>query len=248
MAGHSQFKNIMYRKGAQDARRARLFNRLTREITSAIQATGQSDPGMNPRLRTAIQNARSQNMPNDRIKRAIGGASDEGVRYVEVRYEGYGAGGVALIVEALTDNRNRTTAVVRSVFNRYGGSLGGTNSVSFLFERVGRIVYIGDVEMRDRVFEAALEAGAHDINVTEEGCEVITIADDFTRIRDVLEGSFGVPSQASFGWSPYTTICPSESDAELVLKLLGALDENEDVQNVESNVDIPKDLLDRLTG
>ena len=246
MAGHSQFKNIMYRKGAQDARRARLFNRLTREITSAIQATGQTDPAMNPRLRTAIQNARAQNMPNERIKRAIGGASDENIKYVEIRYEGYGAGGVAFLVEALTDNRNRTTAEVRSAFHRHKGSLGGTNAVSFLFERIGRIVYRIDSETVNSLFEAALEAGAHDINLTEEQCEIITTVDDFTRIRDTLEQKFRHASQASFGWNPYTTIQPSESDAELILKLLHTLDENEDIQNVESNFDIPQDMIKHL--
>ena len=250
MAGHSQFKNIMHRKGAQDAKRSKIFNKLAREITVAAKS-GLPDPAANPRLRAAILAARAQNMPRDRIDRAVkqgtpGGGDD--ANYEEVRYEGYGPGGVALIVEALTDNRNRTAAEVRSAFTKYGGSMGETNSVSFMFSRVGALYYPAAAASADAMFEAALEAGADNVESDEQGHEVTTTVESFAAVRDALEAKFGGAESARLTWKPLNTVAPSEDAAASLLKLLDVLEDNDDVQTVEGNFDIPADLMERLTA
>ncbi len=248
MAGHSQFKNIMYRKGAQDKKRAKLFGRLIRELTVAAKAG--TDPGANPRLRAAISAARAANMPKDNIdrvlKRAAGG--DDGTAYEEVRYEGYGPGGVAIIVEALTDNRNRTASEVRTAFSKQGGTLGETNSVSFMFERVGAINYPPEVASPDEVFEAAVEAGADNVESTAEGHEITCAPDDFSAVRDALAERFGDPREAGLTWKPQSSVEVGEDAAESLLRLLDVLDDNEDVQRVSANFDIADTVLQRLTA
>src|SRR3984885_14128 len=207
MAGHSQFKNIMHRKGAQDARRGRQFAKLIREITVAARQ-GLPDPAFNPRLRAAMVAARQANMPKDTVDRAIkkatgaGGGDD----YAEVRYEGYGPAGVAIIVEALTDNRNRTASDVRAAFNKHGGSLGETNSVSFLFNRVGAIRYPAAAATADAMLEQAIEAGADDVESTDEGHDVTCAVESFFAVRDALEAHFGEPESAKLDWRPTMTI------------------------------------------
>ncbi|MBP2303748.1 YebC/PmpR family DNA-binding transcriptional regulator [Azospirillum melinis] len=250
MAGHSQFKNIMHRKGAQDAKRSKIFNKLAREITVAAKS-GLPDPAANPRLRAAILAGRAQNMPRDRIDRAIkqgtpGGGDD--ANYEEVRYEGYGPGGVALIVEALTDNRNRTAAEVRSSFTKYGGSLGETNSVSFMFSRIGAIFYPAAAADADAVFEVALEAGADNVESDENGHEVTTTVENFGVVRDALEAKFGGAESARLTWRPLNTVAPSEDAAASLLKLLDVLEDNDDVQVVEGNFDISDELMQKLTA
>src|ERR1700751_2016030 len=205
MAGHSQFKNIMHRKGAQDARRARQFAKLIREITVAARQ-GLPDPGSNPRLRAAMAAARQANMPKDTVDRAVkkatgGGGGDD---YAEVRYEGYGPAGVAVIVEALTDNRNRTASDVRSAFAKYGGALGETNSVSFLFNRLGVIRYLASVASADDMLEAAIDAGADNVESDDEAHEVTAASDDFFAVRDALEARFGAPESAGLDWRQRT--------------------------------------------
>jgi YebC/PmpR family DNA-binding regulatory protein len=249
MAGHSQFKNIMHRKGAQDAKRARAFNKIAREITVAAR-TGQPDPAANPRLRAAITAARSQNMPRDRIDRALkaaqpGGGDDQ--IYEEVRYEGFGPGGIALIVEALTPNRNRTAANVRSAFTKYGGNLGETGSVAFMFNRCGIVAYPAAVASADVMFEAALEAGADNVE-SGDVHEVTTTVDGFAAVRDALEQTFGAPAEARLAWKPLNTIAPDEDAAASLLKLLDVLDDDDDVQQVSANFDIAQDVLERLTA
>lgn len=250
MAGHSQFKNIMHRKGAQDAKRSKIFNKLAREITVAAKG-GLPDPAANPRLRAAILAARAQNMPRDRIDRAIkqgtpGGGDD--ANYEEVRYEGYGPGGVALIVEALTDNRNRTASEVRSSFTKYGGSLGETNSVSFMFNRVGAIYYPASAADADAMFEVALEAGADNVESDENGHEVTSTVENFGAVRDALEAKFGGAESARLTWRPLNTVAPSEDAAASLLKLLDVLEDNDDVQVVEGNFDISDELMQKLTA
>jgi YebC/PmpR family DNA-binding regulatory protein len=248
MAGHSQFKNIMHRKGRQDAVRARLFTRLQREIQVASRA-GLPDPASNPRLRAAIQAAKAANMPKDNIERAIKrGQGGEGESYEEVRYEGYGPGGVAVIVEALTDNRNRTASAVRSTFSKYGGSLGETNSVSFQFSRVGSIRYPADVADADTVLEAAIEAGAEDVESTEDGHEILCAPDELDAVREALEARFGPPEQAALSWRPQATVPVDDERAEGLLKLLQALDDNDDVQRVVANFEVAEGTLERLAS
>jgi YebC/PmpR family DNA-binding regulatory protein len=249
MAGHSQFKNIMHRKGAQDVRRAKVFNKLAREIAVAAKA-GLPDPGANPRLRAAIQAARGQNMPRDRIERAIKSGSPGGdtAAYEEVRYEGYGPGGVALIVEALTDNRNRTAAEVRSAFTKHGGTLGETNSVSFLFNRVGQIRYPAATAGAEIMFEAALDAGAENVDSDDDGHTITTSVEGFSATRDALDARFGAAESARLGWVPLNTVAPDEDAAVTLLKLLDALEDNDDVQIVEGNFDIPEALMEKLAN
>ncbi len=249
MAGHSQFKNIMHRKGAQDVRRAKVFNKLAREISVSAKA-GLPDPAANPRLRAAIQAARTQNMPRDRIERAIKSGSPGGdtAAYEEVRYEGYGPGGVALIVEALTDNRNRTAAEVRSAFTKHGGSLGETNSVSFMFNRVGQIRYAVASAGAEAMFEAALEAGAENVDSDGDGHTITTSVEGFSATRDALDAQFGAAESARLGWVPLNTVAPDEDAAATLLKLLDALEDNDDVQTVEGNFDIPEALMEKLAG
>jgi len=249
MAGHSQFKNIMHRKGAQDARRARQFAKLIREITVSARS-GLPDPGSNPRLRAAVQAARQANMPRDTVDRAIkkatGAAGSED--YSEVRYEGYGPAGVAIIVEALTDNRNRTASDVRSAFSKHGGALGETNSVAFLFERLGVVRYSAVTASADDMLEAAIEAGATNAESDAEGHEVTCAVDDFFAVRDALENRFGSPETAKLDWRPATTVTLDEERAAALLKLLDVLDESDDVQNVYANFDIPDAVMQKLSA
>jgi YebC/PmpR family DNA-binding regulatory protein len=249
MAGHSQFKNIMYRKGAQDKKRAKLFARLIREVTVAARS-GLPDPEANPRLRTAIVAARAANMPKDNIERAIkkaAGGEDE-ANFEEIRYEGYGPGGAAIIVETLTDNRNRTASEVRTAFGKHGGSLGESNSVSFLFDRVGQIVYDREVGTNDEVFEAAAEAGADNVESSGETHEIICASDDLSAVREALEEHLGPSREAQLSWKPQSTVQIEEADADTLLKLLGALDDSDDVQQVSANFEITDDVLARLTA
>ncbi len=249
MAGHSQFKNIMHRKGAQDARRARQFARIIREITVSAKS-GLPDPASNPRLRAAVAAAREANMPRDTIDRAIKKAAGAGAGedYVEVRYEGYGPAGVAVIVEALTDNRNRTASDIRSAFSKQGGALGETNSVSFLFDRLGVIRYPASAANADDMLEAAIEAGADNVESDDEAHEVTCATGDFFAVRDALEARFGGPESAKLDWRPTTLVTLDEDRAASLLKLLDALDENDDVQNVYANFDIPDAVMQKLSA
>jgi YebC/PmpR family DNA-binding regulatory protein len=249
MAGHSQFKNIMHRKGAQDAKRGKIFTKLQREITISAKL-GLPDPAMNPRLRAAIQAARKENMPKDNIERAIKRATGDGDDndYVEIRYEGYGPAGIAVIVEALTDNRNRTAAEVRSIFTKHGGSLGETNSVSFMFNRVGELVFPAKAASADAVFEAALEAGADDVQSDDESHTVTTSVEGFAAVRDALEEKFGAPDSSGLVWRPLNSVALDEEQAASLLKLLDTLEDNDDVQRVSANFEIPDEIMARLTA
>ncbi len=249
MAGHSQFKNIMHRKGAQDARRARQFAKLIREITVSAR-TGLPDPASNPRLRAACAAAREANMPRDTIERAIKKATGAtaGEDFVEIRYEGYGPAGVAVIVEALTDNRNRTASDIRSAFAKHGGALGETNSVSFLFTRSGVVRYPKSTADDDTMLEAAIEAGAENVVSDGEGHEITTGVEDFFAVRDALEARFGPPETARIEWRPSTVVTLDEEKAASVLKLLDALEESDDVQNVYANFDIPEAVMRKLSA
>ena len=246
MAGHSQFKNIMHRKGRQDAVRARAFTKLLREILVAAK-TGLPDPAANPRLRSAIQAARAANVPKDNIERAIKKATGgQGENYDEVRYEGYGPGGVALIVEVLTDNRNRTASEVRAAFTRHGGALGETNSVSFQFERVGQIRYPAEAADAEAMLEAAIEAGATDCESNDEAHEITCAPDDLSAVRDALEAKFGAPEQAHLGWVPQAMVPVDDEKAETLFKLIDQLDNNDDVQRVIGNFEVSDAALARL--
>ena len=249
MAGHSQFKNIMHRKGAQDAKRARIFAKLIREITVSARQ-GLPDPASNPRLRAALTAARQANMTRDTIERAVkkatgAGGSDD---YQEVRYEGYGPAGVAMIVETLTDNRNRTAGDVRSAFAKNGGALGETNSVGFLFNRLGVIRYPLDVATADDMLEAAIEAGAENAESDAEAHEVTCPVEDFFAVRDALEAKFGPPETAKLDWRPTMEVTLDEDKAKSLLKLLDQLEDNDDVQNVYANFDIPDAVMQRLSA
>ncbi len=249
MAGHSQFKNIMHRKGAQDAKRGRIFAKLIREITVSAKQ-GLPDPAFNPRLRAALAAARQANMARDTIERAIKKASGAGGGddYVEVRYEGYGPAGVAVIVETLTDNRNRTASDVRSAFAKYGGALGETNSVSFLFSRLGVIRYPASVASEDAMLEGAIEAGAENVESSAEGHEVTTPIEDFFAVRDALEAKFGEPAEAKLDWRPTTTVALDEDKAAAMLKLLDVLEDNDDVQNVYANFEVSEDVMAKISA
>jgi len=249
MAGHSQFKNIMYRKGAQDKKRAKLFAKLGRELMVAAKEGG-AEPSGNPRLRSAIATARSNNMPKDNIDRAIarGSGDSDGASFEEIRYEGYGPGGVALIVEALTDNRNRTASEVRSAFSKYNGNLAETGAVSFLFDRVGEIRYASDTSDSDTIFEAALEAGADDVDTTDETHEIRCQPEDLHAVAGALEDQLGEPQSAQLVWRPQTTVSLEEGPASTLLKLLDILDDNDDVQSVSANYEIADDVMERLTA
>jgi len=249
MAGHSAFKNIMHRKGAQDAKRARAFAKLIREITVSAR-TGLPDPAMNPRLRSAVVAARQASMPRDTIERAIKKAAGAtgGEDYVDVRYEGYGPAGVALIVEALTDNRNRTASDVRAAFNKHGGAMGEANSVSFMFARLGVIEYPAAIATTDAMLEAAIDAGADNVESGADGHEVTCAPDDLLSVRDALEARFGVPAAAKLDWRPSTSITLDEARAASLLKLIDALEDNDDVQNVYANFDIPDAVMQALSA
>ncbi|HVE05095.1 MAG TPA: YebC/PmpR family DNA-binding transcriptional regulator [Rhizomicrobium sp.] len=248
MAGHSQFKNIMFRKGKQDKERSKLFSKLAREITVASK-TGLPDPNHNPRLRTAIIAAKAQSMPKDNIERAIRkGQGGDAENYDEVRYEGRGPGGVALIVEALTDNRNRTSADVRSTFAKYGGEMGASNSVAFLFEHVGQIVYPRNKGSDDEMLELAIDVGANECVSTEDGHEFLTALDDFIAVRDALEAKLGQPTSASFVWRPQNAIAVRDDAADQLVKLVEALDDHDDVQNVFGNYELSEAALAKLSS
>ncbi|MBV8796807.1 MAG: YebC/PmpR family DNA-binding transcriptional regulator [Hyphomicrobiales bacterium] len=248
MAGHSQFKNIMHKKGKQDAIRSKLFSKLAREITVAAKL-GLPDPAMNARLRAAVIAARAENMPKDNIERAIKKASAADTEtYDEVRYEGYAPGGVAVIVEALTDNRNRTAGEVRSYFTKAGGSLAETGAVSFMFDRVGLIVFDRKVADDDAMLEAAIEAGADDVASGPEEHEVITSVAALNDAQKALEAKFGEPRKASIVWRPQNTIAVDDEAGEKILRLVGALEDNDDVQTVTANFEVSEALLEKLEG
>ena len=248
MSGHSQFKNIMHKKGKQDAIRSKLFSKLAREITVAAKM-GLPDPSMNARLRAAVLAARAENMPKDNIERAIKkAASAEGETYDEVRYEGYAPGGVAVIVEALTDNRNRTAGEVRSCFAKAGGALAETGAVAFMFDRVGSIVFDRKVASDDAMLEAAIEAGADDVVSGPDEHEVITAVEALRDAQKALEAKFGEPRRASLVWRPQSTVAVDDEAGEKILRLVGALEENDDVQNVTANFEISDALMAKIGG
>jgi YebC/PmpR family DNA-binding regulatory protein len=249
VAGHSQFKNIMHRKGAQDIKRGRIFAKIIREITVSARL-GLPDPAFNPRLRSAMIAARQQNMPKDTIDRAIKKATGAGgeTDYVEMRYEGYGPAGVAVIVESLTDNKNRTASDVRTAFAKAGGALGETNSVAFMFSRLGVVRYAPKIADEDTMLEAAIEAGADNVESGADGHEITVPADDFFAVRDALEARFGVAELARLEWRPNMSVTLDEEKAASVLKLLDVLEDNDDVQNVYANFDIPDAIMAKLSA
>lgn len=248
MAGHSQFKNIMHRKGAQDAKRSKLFSKLAREITVAAKIGG-SDPNMNARLRLAILNARAENLPKDNIERAIKkAAGNDTDNYDEVRYEGYGPGGVAVIVEALTDNRNRTASAVRSYFTKSGGALGETGSVAFMFDRVGQITYPASAGTADAVLEAAIEAGADDVESGEENHVVTTAFEAMNEVAKALEAALGPAASVKSAWQAKTGTSLDEEKAQSLMKLIDTLEDDDDVQNVYSNFEVSDEVLAKLTA
>jgi YebC/PmpR family DNA-binding regulatory protein len=246
MAGHSKFKNIMHRKGAQDKKRGKIFSKLGKEITVAAKM-GAPDPDMNPRLRTAIAAAKAQNMPNANIDRAIKRSQEAGgENYEEVRYEGFGAGGVGVIVETLTDNRNRTAGDVRSIMAKHGGNLGETGAVSFMFDRVGAIDFATDSGSADDVFEAAIEAGAEDVESSDDGHTLYCDADALHDVTKALEGTLGAPLSAAIMWRPQNSIELEDKAGETLLKMLEALEDSDDVQNVYANFEISDEVMAKL--
>ena len=248
MAGHSQFKNIMHRKGKQDKIKSKLFSKLAREMTVAAKEGGPSPEG-NPRLRLAIQNARAEGMAKDSIERAIGKASGgDAEDYSEIRYEGYGPGGVAVIVEALTDNRNRTAGAIRSYFAKNGGTLGETGSVAFMFDRVGEIVYPASAGDADRVLEAAIEAGASDVQSDAENHVILTGFEDLIAVARALEEKLGEPESVRSVWKPQT-MTPVEGDkAQSLMKLIATIEDDDDVQNVFANYEVDDATLEQLSA
>ena len=248
MAGHSQFKNIMHKKGRADTARAKLFGKLTREITVAAKL-GMPDPAMNPRLRAAVLAARAENMPKDNIERAIKKSQGgEGENYEEIRYEGYGPGGVAVIVEALTDNKNRTASEVRSCFTKHGGNLAETGAVSFMFSRVGVVQYDGAKASAEAMLDAAIEAGADDVSSTPAGHEVITSPENLQAVARALEAKFGEPRKTGLVWRPQNAVAVDDEAGEKLLKLIEALEDNDDVQNVYANFEISDALVAKMSA
>jgi len=248
MAGHSQFKNIMHRKGRQDAAKSKLFGKLAREITVSAKL-GIPDPEMNPRLRAAMIAARAENMPKDNIERAIKkAAGGDGENYEQIRYEGYGPGGAAVIVEVLTDNRNRTAGEVRATFTKSGGNLAETGAVSFMFDHVGVIEYDPKVASSDTMFEAALDAGADDVLSGEEGHEIYAGQDRFGAVAKALEAKFGEPRRAALMWRPQNTVAVNDEQGEKLLKLIESLNEHDDVQNVYANFEVSDALMQRMSA
>ena len=248
MAGHSQFKNIMHKKGRADTARAKLFGKLSREITVAAKL-GLPDPAMNPRLRAAVLAARAENMPKDNIERAIKKSQGgEGENYEEIRYEGYGPGGVAVIVEALTDNKNRTASEVRSFFTKHGGNLAETGAVSFMFSRVGVVQYDGAKASADAMLDAAIEAGADDVSSTSAGHEVIASPENLQVVARALEARFGEPRKAGLAWRPQNAVAVDDEAGEKLLRLIEALEDNDDVQNVYANFEISDTLVQRMSA
>jgi YebC/PmpR family DNA-binding regulatory protein len=248
VAGHSQFKNIMHRKGRQDAIRSKLFGKLAREITVAAKM-GLPDPAMNPRLRAAIAAARAESMPKDNIERAIKKATgNDAESYDEIRYEGYGPGGVAVIVEVLTDNRNRSAGEVRASFTKSGGNLAETGAVSFMFDHVGVVEFDAKVASADAMLEAAIEAGAEDVVSGENGHEVYTTAESLREVAKVLEAKFGEPRKAALTWRPHNTVPVDDEQGEKVLKLIDALNDQDDVQNVYANFEVSDALVAKISA
>lgn len=250
MAGHSKFKNIMHRKGRQDAIRSKMFSRLSKEITVAVKmGGGVTDPDMNPRLRLAIQNAKGQSMPKDNIQRAITkGSGGDAEDYEEIRYEGYGPGGVAVIVEALTDNRNRSASNIRACFTKNGGQMAETGSVSFMFDKMGEITYKPDAGDEEAVMEAAIMAGASDVQSDEDGHTILCEFDSFGEVTKNLEEALGEAESVKSVWKPQTNTPVDEEKGGVLLKLLDALDEDDDVQNVYSNFEIDDEVMARLSA
>ena len=248
MAGHSKFKNIMHRKGRADSVRSKLFSKLSREITVAAKS-GLPDPNMNSRLRLAVNNAKAESMPKDNIDRAIKKASGgDAEAYEEIRYEGFGPGGVGVIVEVLTDNRNRAAANVRSIFTKNGGNLGETGSVSFMWDRMGQVIYPASAGSEDQIMEAALEAGAEDVESDEDGHTIFTAFDALNEVAQALEAALGAPKSTHLVWRPKARTPVSGDAAATLMKLLEALEDEDDVQNVYSNEDIDAAELEKLAG
>jgi YebC/PmpR family DNA-binding regulatory protein len=248
MSGHSKFKNIQFRKDAQDKKRSKIFSKLSRDITLAAKQ-GLPDPNANARLRLAIINARAESMPKDNIdraiKKALGGETDT---YEDIRYEGFGPGGVGLIVEVLTDNRNRAASNVRTLFSKNGGNMGESGSVAFMFERVGQIVYPASIGSEEQVMEAAIEAGAEDVESDEDGHTIYTAFEDFAAVIEALEAKLGPAKSTGVIWRPKTTNPVSSDEATALMKLIDALDDDDDVQNVFTNVELSDEDMARLGG
>ena len=248
MSGHSKWANIKHRKGRQDAKRGKLFGKLAKAIEVAAR-NGGGNTEFNPTLATAVDKAKAASMPNDNVDRAIkrGTGEVEGAIYEETFYDGYGPGGVALYVQVLTDNRNRTASEIRVAFTKFGGNLGETGSVSFMFNRVGQIVY-GAATSAEDMFDAALEAGASDVDSSDAGHEITCEPDDFSVVRDALEEKFGAAEDARLDWKPQTSVAVDEAAADTLLKLIDALEDNDDVQRVAANFDVDDDVLERLSA
>jgi YebC/PmpR family DNA-binding regulatory protein len=248
MAGHSQFKNIMHRKGRQDKARSKLFGKLAREITVSAKM-GLPDPAFNPRLRAAIIAARVENMPKDNIERAIKKSQgSDAESYDEIRYEGYGPGGVAVIVEALTDNHNRTAGEVRATFTKNGGNLATTGAVSFMFEHVGVVEYDAKVASADAMLDAAIEAGAEDVTSSEDGHAIFTTPATLSDVAKALESKFGEPRKAALLWKPQNTVAVDDETGEKLLRLIESLDESDDVQNVYANFEVSDALMAKMSA
>lgn len=249
MAGHSKFKNIMHRKGAQDKKRAKIFTKVIREIIVAAR-NGLPDPQLNPRLRVAVLAARDVNMPKDKVENAIKKATshEAGDHYEEIRYEGYGPYGTAFIVEALSDNRNRTASEIRSAFNKYGGTLGETGSVSYMFKHLGIVVYALSRISYDDILEASMEAGAEDCIENEGEVEIITNVESFHIIKDKLEANYGEPTRALLEWKPTTTVELDLEAAQKIMRFIEALEDSDDVQNVTSNFTTSDEVLKKLAS
>ncbi|MEM9754482.1 MAG: YebC/PmpR family DNA-binding transcriptional regulator [Pseudomonadota bacterium] len=248
MAGHSKWANIQHRKGRQDAARSKLFSKLAKEITVAAKM-GDPDPDKNPRLRLAVKEAKSQSVPKDVIDRAIKKSQGgDGENYEEIRYEGYGPNGVAVIVEAMTDNRNRTASTVRSTFGKHGGNLGETGSVAFMFERKGQVTYPVDVGDADTVMMSAIEAGAEDVESTEDGHVIWSADTDLNEVSTALEADLGESETTKLVWRPTTTTELGLEDAQKLLKLIEALEDDDDVQTVTANFEISDDVMEQLSA
>jgi len=247
MAGHSKFKNIQHRKGKQDAMRANMFAKFGREISVAAKIGG-GDPAMNPRLRLAVAAAKAQSMPRANIESAIqkGVGGGDGADYFEIRYEGYGPGGVSIIVEALSNNKNRTAGDVRSIFSKYGGNLGETGSVGFMFDHIGHMSYPAAKASAEAMFEAALEAGAENVESSAEGHEISCAVEDFAAVRDALEAKFGEPESQGLVWKPNIHAEVSEEQATSLLKLIDALEDHDDVQHVTTNFEVSDAVMEKL--
>jgi YebC/PmpR family DNA-binding regulatory protein len=248
MAGHSQFKNIMHKKGRADKARSKLFGKLAREITVAAKL-GMPDPAFNPRLRAAIIAARAENMPKDNIERAVKKASGSDTEsYDAIRYEGYAPGGVAVIVEALTDNHNRTAGEVRAIFAKNGGNLASTGAVSFMFDHVGVVEYDAKAASADAILEAAIEAGAEDVSSDDSGHQIFTTSETLNGVAKALETKFGEPRKSALLWKPQNTVAVDDDAGEKILKMIEALDDSEDVQNVYANFEVSDALVQKMSA